>query len=375
MKWENIVGDYFIFTRWKTRNTRKNNIKPIKSPITNGIKELLISVGDKSSPYILGQLKEGSNENTITNKCEKLKGIFMHYGYIGLGNLGAACAGCLLKAGFEVTVFDLNKTLAEPLIAAGAKWAESAEDVAASVDHVITCLPSPAVSEKVLRQILPVMKKGASWIEMSTLGRDDVLALAKVAEAAGVRMLELPVTGGVHLAYRGEITMLPGGDKDLVDLHWKAFEAMGNRIFHMGPLGSSSIIKVITNMLAFIHLKACGEALMLAKRGGLDLGQAWHAIAASSGNSFVHETEGALILNGSYDIAFSLDLALKDLGFALGFGKEFGVPLELASMTNQTYVAAKAAYGGDAQSPMIAKLLEDLLGTDLRAPGFPARLE
>ena len=308
-------------------------------------------------------------------KMLKLKGIFMHYGYIGLGNLGAACAGCLLKAGFEVTVFDLNKTLAEPLIAAGAKWAESAEDVAASVDHVITCLPSPAVSEKVLRQILPVMKKGASWIEMSTLGRDDVLALAKVAEAAGVRMLELPVTGGVHLAYRGEITMLPGGDKDLVDLHWKAFEAMGNRIFHMGPLGSSSIIKVITNMLAFIHLKACGEALMLAKRGGLDLGQAWHAIAASSGNSFVHETEGALILNGSYDIAFSLDLALKDLGFALGFGKEFGVPLELASMTNQTYVAAKAAYGGDAQSPMIAKLLEDLLGTDLRAPGFPARLE
>ncbi|MDW4549086.1 NAD(P)-dependent oxidoreductase [Defluviimonas sp. D31] len=299
----------------------------------------------------------------------------MHYGYIGLGNLGAACADCLLKAGFKVTVTDLKKELAEPLIAAGATWADSAEEVAASVDHVITCLPSPAVTEKVLAQILPKMKKGATWIEMSTLGRDDVLAFAKVAEAHGIHMLELPVTGGVHLAYRGEITMLPGGDKEIVDLHWKAFEAMGNRVFHMGPLGSSSIIKVITNMLAFIHLKACGEALMLAKRGGLDLGQAWHAIAASSGNSFVHETEGALILNGSYDIAFNIDLALKDLGFALNFGKEFGVPLELASMTNQTYVAAKAAYGGDAQSPMIAKLLEDQLGTDLRAPGFPARLE
>lgn len=299
----------------------------------------------------------------------------MHYGYIGLGNLGAACAGCLLKAGFKVTVTDLKKELAEPLIAAGAIWADSAEEVAASVDHVITCLPSPAVTELVLAQILPKMKKGATWIEMSTLGRDDVLAFAKVAEEHGIRMLELPVTGGVHLAYRGEITMLPGGDKEVVDLHWKAFEAMGNRVFHMGPLGSSSIIKVITNMLAFIHLKACGEALMLAKRGGLDLAQAWHAIAASSGNSFVHETEGALILNGSYDIAFNIDLALKDLGFALGFGKEFGVPLDLASMTNQTYIAAKAAYGGEAQSPMIAKLLEDQLGTDLRAPGFPARLE
>ena len=150
---------------------------------------------------------------------------------------------------------------------------------------------------------------------------------------------------------------------------------MGNQIFHMGPLGNSSIIKVITNMLAFIHLKACGEALMLAKRGGLDLGQAWAAIKASSGNSFVHETEGALILNGSYDVAFNIDLALKDLGFAMEFGREFGVPLELASMTEQTYVEAKAAYGGDAESPMIAKLLEDRLGTDLRAPGFPARLE
>ena len=299
----------------------------------------------------------------------------MHYGYIGLGNLGAACAGCLLNDGFKVTVFDLNAKLADPLIAKGATLAKSAEDLAASVDHVITCLPSPAVSERVLRNILPHMRKGASWVEMSTLGRDEVLKLGAVAAEAGVRMMELPVTGGVHLAYRGEITMLAGGDKDLYELHYKAMQAMGNRIFHMGPLGSSSIIKVITNMLAFIHLKATSEALMLAKRGGLDLAQSWHAIQASSGNSFVHETEGALILNGSYDIAFNVDLALKDLGFALGFGKEFGVPLDLASITNQTYVAAKAAFGGEAQSPMIAKLLEDLLKTDLRAPGFPARLE
>ena len=295
----------------------------------------------------------------------------MHYGYIGLGNLGAACAGCLVRGGFQVTVHDLNPALTVP----GATRASSAEEVAAAVDHVITCLPSPAVSERVLRAILPHMRKAATWVEMSTLGRDEVLRLAAVAEAQGIRMMELPVTGGVHLAHQGKITMLAGGERDLYDLHHGAMQAMGDKIFHMGPLGSSSIIKVITNMLAFIHLKATSEALMLAKRGGLDLGQAWHAIQASSGNSFVHETEGALILNGSYDIAFNIDLALKDLGFALGFGKEFGVPLDLASMTNQTYIAAKAAYGGEAQSPMIAKLLEDLLGTDLRAPGFPARLQ
>lgn len=299
----------------------------------------------------------------------------MKYGYIGLGNLGGHVAACLIRGGFDLVVYDRDPTLAARHAAMGAKVGTSAADVAAQVDHVFTCLPSPAVSELVLAEMLPALRPGATWIENSTLGRDDIIRLGAIAQAAGVDVLECPVTGGVHLAARGEITVLAGGDKALFDTHLPALKAIGNRHFHMGPLGSAAIIKVITNMLAFIHLKACGEALMLAKRGGLDLGQAWHAIAASSGTSFVHETEGALILNGSYDIAFNIDLALKDLGFALGFGREFGVPLDLASITNQTYVAAKAAYGGEAQSPMIAKLLEDLLNTDLRAEGFPARLE
>ncbi|WP_374394502.1 NAD(P)-dependent oxidoreductase [Tabrizicola sp.] len=299
----------------------------------------------------------------------------MHYGYIGLGNLGGHLAASLLQAGHRVTVYDRNAKLAERHAALGATVAPSVSALAETVDHVFTCLPNPAVSEAVLAELMTGLKAGATWIENSTLGRDDVLRLAGLARIGEVRLLEAPVTGGVHLAARGEITVLLGGDQDLVDLHRPALSVIGKRLFHMGPLGSAAIIKVITNMLAFIHLKATSEALMLAKRGGLDLGQAWHAIAASSGNSFVHETEGALILNGSYDIAFNIDLALKDLGFALGFGKEFGVPLDLASITQQTYIAARAAFGGEAQSPMIAKLLEDLLHTDLRAEGFPARLE
>ncbi len=299
----------------------------------------------------------------------------MHYGYIGLGNLGANCAACLLRAGFSVTVTDIDKSAAEPLLALGASWADDPAIVARQVDHIITCLPSPAISEHVLDAILPAAKVDAHWIEMSTVSRDDVHRLSAKAASHNIRMMELPVTGGVHLAAQGKITMLAGGDKDMFDLHLPALQAMGDQVFHMGPLGSASIIKVITNMLAFIHLKACGEALMLARRGGLDLGQAWHAIKASSGNSFVHETEGALVLNGSYDVAFNIDLALKDLGFAMDFGQEFEVPLDLAAATQQTYRAARAAYGGDAQSPTIVKLLEDLLQTDLRADGFPARLE
>ena len=299
----------------------------------------------------------------------------MRYGYIGLGNLGGHLAASLIRKGFDVTVNDIDKKLADRHVKAGAKWADTPKQLAQAVDCVFTCLPSPAVSEKVLVQLLEGLKPGATWIENSTLGRDEIKRLAAIAAAKGIRTMEAPVTGGVHLAARGEITVLAGGDKELFDLHKPALEAIGGKIFHMGPLGSAAVIKVITNMLAFIHLVADAEALMLAKRGGLDLAQAWHAITASSGSSFVHETEGQLILNGSYDIAFTMDLALKDLGFAMNFGKEFGVPLDLAGMTNQTFIRGRAAYGGSAQSTQIAKLLEDVLNTDLRARGFPARLE
>ena len=299
----------------------------------------------------------------------------MRYAYIGLGNLGGHLAASLARAGLDPVVHDRDPALRPRFEALGLRWADTPEDAASGADAVLTCLPSPAASEAVLDRILPAMRAGANWIEMSTLGRDDILRLAARAGEAGLGVLECPVTGGVHLAARGEITILAGGDAALVDRHRPALVAMGGQMFHMGPLGSAAVIKVITNMLAFIHLVADGEALMLARRAGLDLKTAWQAIAASSGTSFVHETEGQLILNGSYDIAFSMDLALKDLGFAMQFGRDYGVPLDLAALTQQTFVKGRAAYGGAAQSTQIVKLLEDLLGTDLRAPGFPARLD
>jgi 3-hydroxyisobutyrate dehydrogenase len=301
----------------------------------------------------------------------------MRYGFVGLGHLGRHLAGSLIKAGFDVTVNDLDPQNASSLIEAGAAWAADPQAAAEKTDTVITCLPSPKVSEAVLagpRGILAGMKPGSTWIEMSTLSSGDVERLAALAAAKGVRMMEAPVTGGVHKAASGEITVIAGGDKDLFDLHRPALEAMGGEIFHAGPLGKAAVIKVITNMLAFIHLIATGEALMLAKKGGIDLTDAFNIIKASSGNSFVHETEGQVILNGSYNINFTMDLAVKDLGFALGFGKEFGVPLDLASHAMQTFIRAKAQYGGSAWSSQVVKLLEDATGTDLRAPGFPAEL-
>jgi 3-hydroxyisobutyrate dehydrogenase len=301
----------------------------------------------------------------------------MRYGFIGLGNLGAHLAGSLVREGFDVTVNDLTKANATKLIAGGAKWAGTPKAVAEAVDAVITCLPSPLVSEAVLTGpsgILAGLKRGGVWIEMSTNDKDVIERLAGLAKDKGVDTLEAPVTGGVHLAANGKITVIVGGDAATFEAHKSALDAMGGQIFHVGTLGQASVIKVITNMLAFIHLVAAGEALMLAKRGGLDLAQAFHVIKASSGTSFVHETESQVILNGSYNINFTMDLACKDLGFAMKFGRDFGVPLDLAALTMQTFIRARETYGGSAWSSQVVKLLEDALKTDLRAPGFPAEL-
>jgi 3-hydroxyisobutyrate dehydrogenase len=302
----------------------------------------------------------------------------LRYGFIGLGHLGGALALALARAGFALDVHDRRPEAAAPLLAAGARWAETPRAVAAQCDAVITCLPSPAASASVLSGedgVLAGMPRGGDWVEMSTLDRDGIKHLADLAAARGVRTLEAPVTGGVHLAAIGAVTVLVGGDVELFARHHPALEAMGKRVVHMGPLGSAAVMKVITNMLAFVHLLAAGEALMLGRRGGLDLAQVFEAIKASSGNSFVHETESQLILNGSYDIAFSMELACKDLGFAMSLGRELGVPLDLAALTAQTFIRARTVFGADAPSTMAVKLLEDALGTALRAPGFPAKLQ
>jgi 3-hydroxyisobutyrate dehydrogenase-like beta-hydroxyacid dehydrogenase len=298
----------------------------------------------------------------------------LRYGFVGLGNLGKHLAVNLTRGGFDVLVNDLHRSEADAVVAAGAHWVESIAELAAACDGLITCLPSPAATAAVLEQALPGMRSGSTWIEMSTNDFAEIEALAARAETLGIATLACPVTGGVHRAEAGDITVLVGGTQQVFAQHEPALKAMGGRVIHLGGIEQAAVTKVVTNMLAFIHLIAVGEALMLCAKGGVDLRAAYEAIAASSGNSFVHETESQVILNGSYDIGFTMDLACKDAGFAVEFGRRFGVPLRLAGVMEQTFIEGRARYGGEAWSSMIVKLLEDSVGTPLRAPGFPPRL-
>jgi 3-hydroxyisobutyrate dehydrogenase len=301
----------------------------------------------------------------------------MRYGFIGLGHLGGKLASSLLRHRFDLVIHDIDRAKAKPLLLQGAKWAESSEEVASKVGAIITCLPSPAVSEHVLTApdgVLVGARPGATWIEMSSNDPETMKRLSKTAWEHGVTTLEAPVSGGPHLAETGEVTIIVGGDAEALSKHRRVFAAMSKSLFPVGPIGSASAMTAITNMLALTHVVAIGEALMLAKRAGIDLAAAFHVIRASSGNSFVHETESQVILNGSYNIGRTLDLACDDLGFATQLGRDLGVPLELATLTARTFARAREAHGGDAWSSKVVKLLEDALKTDLRAPGFPAEL-
>jgi 3-hydroxyisobutyrate dehydrogenase len=301
----------------------------------------------------------------------------MIIGFIGLGNLGSKLAGTLLRNGRELIVHDLDPTAAAALLAGGAQWAASPKALALRSDLIITCLPSPAISAQVLEQpegVLEGLSANKLWLEMSTTEEAEVRRLGERVTQRGARPLDAPVSGGCHRAATGNISIFVGGERAAFEEALPVLRVMGRRIIHIGPLGSASVLKVITNYLAFVHLAALSEAWTVALKSGMDPKTTYEAIKASSGNSFVHETESQVILNGSYDINFTVDLALKDIGLFLDLARKGGVPTEVADTVTELFRDTQSRYGGRALSPRIIQRLEEDCGIRVRAPGFPAQL-
>jgi 3-hydroxyisobutyrate dehydrogenase len=301
----------------------------------------------------------------------------MKIGFIGLGNVGAKLASSLLRHDFDVTVRDIDSEAADTLLQQGAVWGESGKSLAESSDIIITCLPSPQVSAQVMEEpdgVLAGLSAGKVWLEMSTTDQDEVRRIGKLVESMGAIPLDSPVSGGCHRAATGNIAIFAGGDRAGFEKALPLLKIMGRQIIHTGPLGSASVLKVITNYLAGVQLVSTGEAFMVAKKAGIDLGTAYEAIRISSGNSFVHETEGQLILNGSYNINFTMDHEVKDLSLFDDLGKKLEVPLELSPVCVDIMRDGLKRYGPRVWSSMVVKRLEDDCAEDLRAPGFPEYL-
>jgi 3-hydroxyisobutyrate dehydrogenase len=299
----------------------------------------------------------------------------MKIGFIGLGNVGAKLAGTLLRNGTDLTVRDLDRAAARPLLDQGAKWADSPAGMAAACDLIITCLPSPAASADVMEAdggILSSLSPGKIWAEMSTTDEAEVKRLGALVRIKGAEAADCPVSGGCHRAETGNISIFAGCSREVFERLLPVLTSMGRRILHTGPLGSASVLKVVTNYLATANLVTLAEALVTARAAGMNLNTTYEAIRISSGNSFVHETEGQVILNGSRDIHFTMDLVSKDIGLFQAVADRAGVPLEINPLMIQIFKDAEARYGPREHSPNIIRRLEEATGLDIRAPGFPA---
>jgi 3-hydroxyisobutyrate dehydrogenase len=298
-------------------------------------------------------------------------------GFIGLGNVGSSLAGNLLKQGVDLMVRDLNPDLVADFVRRGAKAAASPKVMAEQCDIIITCLPSPQATAAVMEAsdgILAGLSAGKIWLEMSTTDEAEVKRLAPLVEAKGATPMDCPVSGGCHRAATGNISIFAGGTRAAFERVFPILTMLGCQILHTGPLGSASVLKVMTNFLCTAHLVALAEALTTMKVVGMDMNTVYEAIRISSGNSFVHETESQVILNGSRDISFTMDLVIKDVGLFDQIAQKHHVPLEMSPLILNVFKDGEKRYGSRELSPNIIRRLEDATGVQVLGTGFPASM-
>ena len=293
-------------------------------------------------------------------------------GFIGIGNVGSHLANNLLKSKNNIYVYDKNIKSYSNLINLKNKPCKNLEEIAMKSQIIITCLPSPKAVKNVIKTISKYLNKNHLWIEMSTTDKNEMIRLSKIVNSKGAKVLECPITGGEHRAKSGNISILAAGNKATFRKSFPILSLLGYEILYCGKIGNASILKVITNYLASLHLLGIGEALAVAKKNNLDLGLTYKAIKVSSGNSFVNETETKVILAGSYDVGFTMDLVNKDLNLFRKLGKNLN--LELGNYLSRKFKHGMRVLGKKSFSTSVVKLIEDNEKIKLRAKNFPKQL-
>jgi len=301
----------------------------------------------------------------------------MNVGFIGLGNAGGKLAGSLLRNGYDLTVKDLNKDLVNQFVERGANSGGSPKEMAEDCNVMITCLPSPKDCSEVMESkdgVLAGLSEGKIWLEMSTTDEAEIRRIGALVNAVGALPIDCPVSGGCHRADTGNISIFAGCKREAFELALPILTTMGRRVLHTGDLGTASKLKVMTNYLATVNLTSIAEALTTMKALGMDMNVTYEAIKSSSGNSFVHETESQVILNGSRDISFTMDLVSKDIRIFNELAKRKGLDLEIAPLIVDIFKDGEKRYGPREFSPNIIKRLEERAGVEVLGKGFPPEI-
>ena len=292
-------------------------------------------------------------------------------GVIGLGNMGSAVAKNILRANFPLSVYDIRKEASDKLVKAGAVWKNSPKELVNEVDIVVSMVFGPKEIETVMKNddgILQGNCNHKSWIDLTTSSPTLMRNLAKEFESLGGFAVDAPVTGSLDAAIRGDMIMFVGGTNKAVDNVKEVLEVIGE-IRRVGDYGNGYVAKLVNNQLWKINAAAIGEAMVLAKKAGLEPNLWWEVMKGGAADSFVLQHDVPSIFAGHYDPSFRVELALKDLDLIQDLIKEYGTRSELTQACHDRFQEAKDRYGKEAGEMTVCKLIEEDANINLRVKG------
>ena len=290
-------------------------------------------------------------------------------GFVGLGIMGKPMAKNLLKAGYELVVFDINQEAVAEVVAAGAVKAVNAKEVAAQSEAVITMLPnSPHVKAAVLGEngVLAGAKPGLILIDMSSIAPLAAQEVAAAVAKQGVEMLDAPVSGGEPKAIDGSLSIMVGGKQEIFDRCVELLSKMGKSVVRCGDIGAGNTTKLANQIIVALNIAALSEALVLATKAGVDPELVFNAIRGGLAGSTVMEAKAPMILAGNFKPGFKIDLHIKDLANAIETGHDVGVPLPLTSSVMEILQALKVDGKGQNDHSGIAMYYEKMAKVEAR---------
>ena len=300
-----------------------------------------------------------------TNKNKEISMNENGVGFVGLGIMGRPMAKNMIQAGYSLTVYDIVGSSVEELATEGATAGSSAREVAEQVSVVITMVPDSADSEAAIlgpNGVLEGLSPGSTVIDMSSIAPATSQKIASACEGQGVAFLDAPVSGGEPKAIDGTLAVMVGGKEEIFNQHKDLLEVMGSSVVLCGDYGAGNITKIANQIIVAANIEAVGEALVLAKKAGLDPTVVFDAIKSGLAGSTVLNAKAPMMIEGNFNPGFRIRLHQKDLHNAILTGKELGVPLPVTSLVQQMIGSLINDGKGDSDHSAIANFLEDMAG-------------